>query len=137
MAYHAGDQRSCYFTKALRLSTASAQVASRIPVLRAVLYVTVAVTLVGCAASQARAGDAAEQFPPDCGEGRHFDCVPISQGVAPPPGGGPRVCTCVPDSCPAGTQVVVDAGEGRWPDGTQRGRAGCGPPCCPSAAPPP
>jgi hypothetical protein len=59
-----------------------------------------------------------------------------SQGVAPPQGETvPQVCGCIP-RCPASRRVLIAReGEGRWPDGSRKGRFSCATAGIPSAAP--
>jgi hypothetical protein len=67
-----------------------------------------------------------------------FRCMPRSQGVAPPRGETvPQVCGCIP-RCPASSPVLLAfEAEGRWPDGSRKGRFSCGTAGIPSAPPPP
>jgi len=55
--------------------------------------------------------------------------------VAPPYGETvPRVCGCIP-GCPPGLVLIALEAEGRWPDGSRKGRFSCATGGIPSAAP--
>jgi len=66
-----------------------------------------------------------------------FRCTARSQGPAPPRGETvPQVCGCIPQ-CPSSQQVLIAfEAEGRWPDGSRKGRFSCAASGIPSAAPP-
>jgi hypothetical protein len=61
-----------------------------------------------------------------CPAHHHFGCEPRSQGIAPAPGETiPEVCGCLP-TCPSFRSVLIaQEAEGRWPDGTRKGRFTC------------
>ncbi len=65
-----------------------------------------------------------------------FRCTSRSQGVAPPRGEMvPQVCGCIP-RCPASRPVLIAfEADGRWPDGSRKGRFSCASAGIPSAAP--
>jgi hypothetical protein len=65
-----------------------------------------------------------------------FRCTARSQGVAPPHGETvPQVCGCIP-RCPASRPVLIAfEADGRWPDGSRKGRFSCATAGIPSAAP--
>lgn len=66
-----------------------------------------------------------------------FGCRARSQGAAPPRGETvPQVCGCIP-RCPASRPVLIASeADGRWPDGSRKGRFSCANAGIPSAAPP-
>ncbi len=65
-----------------------------------------------------------------------FRCTARSQGAAPPWGETvPQVCGCIP-RCPASRPVLIAfEADGRWPDGSRKGRFSCATAGLPSAAP--
>jgi len=65
-----------------------------------------------------------------------FGCTARSQGAAPPRGETvPQVCGCIPH-CPASRPVLIAfEADGRWPDGSRKGRFSCATAGIPSAAP--
>ena len=66
-----------------------------------------------------------------------FGCASRSQGVAPAYGETvPQVCGCIP-RCPAARHVLIAfEADGKWPDGSRKGRFSCATAGIPSAAPP-
>jgi len=71
-----------------------------------------------------------------CASRQTFRCTSRSQGVAPPRGETvPQVCGCIPQ-CPASRPVLIAfEAEGKWPDGSRKGRFSCATAGIPSAAP--
>ena len=71
-----------------------------------------------------------------CPAHQTFGCSPRSQGAAPARDETvPQVCGCMP-RCPASRRVLIAfEAEGRWPDGSRKGRFSCATAGIPAAAP--
>ena len=71
-----------------------------------------------------------------CPARQTFGCTARSQGAAPARGETvPQVCGCIP-RCPVSRRVLIAfEAEGRWPDGSRKGRFSCASAGIPSAAP--
>jgi hypothetical protein len=71
-----------------------------------------------------------------CPARQTFGCTARSQGAAPAHGETvPQVCGCIP-RCPSSRRVLIAfEAEGRWPDGSRKGRFSCASAGIPSAAP--
>jgi hypothetical protein len=80
-----------------------------------------------------------EKGPPwqQCNTRARFECMPRSQGAAPPRGESvPLVCGCAP-RCPRARPVLIAReARGRWPDGSRKAAFMCAKGGIPASRPP-